>query len=484
MARHLAFAWAAVVGAAAAWSVLAARPAFAQQINVPQPSEIREEAEQQRRAREAAEAAQAVQRREEQGVRAVTFEQVLKDPDNVELNFDYARTLVAQGDLKGASATLERMLLNNPELAQVRLFYAIVLYRLDSLDEAERELKQIVNLPMPDSLRKEIQSYLDRIGYRRKLTHYSASLSFGFSYDSNRNAAPRSGGVLFLDTPLEVSDNQREHSDKSFLSIGSFRVRHDLGFQEKHEVFGGVSIFRQDDLHLNDQNLQSYSINAGGTYKSDWVNVTVNPSHVRLRLADQSYYEATGGTFRLDKKATKEFDVYGEYYGVREHFRGITTSPSSVDRTGGRQEVHLGTTWTLSPVLQLNFEADVIRKNARQSYVAYDGYQLQGNLTYLMPQGQFFLFSASGELDIYDDPDLFVSASTRRDTIMRLRGTYGAPLGFFADLVSGDQGTLPDYIADITFTGALQWLDNASNLPNYDYSNLSAQFLVSKRWEF
>jgi len=484
MARRLAFARAAVIGAAAAGSVLAALPAFAQQINVPQPSEIREQAEQQERARAAAEASEAVQRREQQGVKTVTFADVLKDPDNVELNFDYARTLVAQGDLKGASATLERMLLNNPELAQVRLFYAIVLFRLDSLDEAERELKQIVNLPMPDSLRKEIQAYLDRINFRKKLTRYSASLSFGFSYDSNRNAAPRSGGVLFLDTPLDVSDNQREHSDKSFLTMGSFRVRHDLGFQEKHEVFGGVSVFRQDDLHLNDQSLQSYSIDVGGTYKSDWVNVTVNPSHTRLRLADQSYYEATGGRFRLDKKATKEFDVYGEYYGVREHFRGITTSPSSVDRTGGRQEVHFGTTWTLMPTLQLNFEADAIRKNARQSYVAYDGYMLQGNLTYLMPQGQFFLFAASGELDIYDDPDLFVSASTRRDTIMRLRATYGAPIGFFADLTSGDQGTLPDYIADITFTGALQWLDNASNIPNYDYSNLSAQFLVTKRWEF
>ncbi|MGQ0676382.1 MAG: tetratricopeptide repeat protein, partial [Rhodospirillales bacterium] len=243
------------------------------QVRTTEPAEIREQAEQQERARAAA-AAAAVQRREQEGVRTVTFAEVLKDPDNVELNFDYARTLVAQGDLKGASATLERMLLNNPELAQVRLFYAIVLYRLDSLDEAERELKSIIGLPMPDSLRKEIQAYLDRISFRKKLTRYSASLSFGFSYDSNRNAAPRSGGVLFLDIPLEVPDNQREHSDKSFLTIGSMRVRHDLGFQEKHEVFGGFSFFRQDDLHLNDQNTQNYAFDAGGTYKSDWVNMT------------------------------------------------------------------------------------------------------------------------------------------------------------------------------------------------------------------
>lgn len=483
MVRRFTQVWTAAVFLAVGLGVVAPPQAHGQLTSQPQTQDIREQQEQLQRAKDAA-AAAAVQRREQEGVRPVTFADVLKDPDNVELNFDYARTLVAQGDLKGASATLERMLLNNPDLAQVRLFYAIVLYRLDSLDEAERELTAISKLPMPDSLRQEINAYLGRISYRKQSTRYSASLSFGFSYDSNRNAAPRSGGVLFLDIPLSVPDNQREHSDKSFLSIGSFRVRHDLGYQEKHEVFGGVTIYRQDDLHLNDQNLQSYSIDIGATYKSDWVNVTLQPLHTRLRQADQSYYEATGGRFRLDKKVDQDIQVYAEYGGVREHFRGITTSPSSVDRTGGRQDVKLGVTANITPTLQLNFEYDQIRKNARQSYVAYDGYALQGNLTYLMGGGQFVLFSASGERDNYDDPDLFVSSSTRHDTIMRLRGTYGAPLGYFADTVSGDKGTLPSYIADITFTGALEWLDNASNLPNYDYSNLRAQFLVTKRWEF
>lgn len=41
---------------------------------------------------------------------------------------------------------------------------------------------------------------------------------------------------------------------------------------------------------------------------------------------------------------------------------------------------------------------------------------------------------------------------------MRFRGTYGAPIGYLADLVTGDKETLPSYIADMTFTGALEWL--------------------------
>jgi tetratricopeptide (TPR) repeat protein len=502
MARNLGWRGTAAFRAAVVGGVVAALPglACAQQEPVPLAvqhrllaqqaapnvqGQVREQTQQQQRVQGAgtAAAAAAVQKREQEGARTVSFEDVLKDPDNVELNFDYARTQVAQGDLKGAASTLERMLLNYPELAQVRLFYAIVLYRLDSLDEAERELLTVSQLDMPDSLRQEIQGYLDRIAFRKKRTRFSASLSFGTAYDSNRNAAPRSGQVLFVDLPIPVADSAREHSDKALLSIGSFRVRHDLGYQEKHEVFGGLTLFRADQLHLNEQNLQSYVFDAGGTYRSDWVDVTINPTLTKLRLADQSYYDSYGGKFRLDKKVDRNLDVYGEYTGVYEKFRGITTSPSSIDRTGGRHDVRLGVTWTLLPTLQLNFEYANIRKNARQSYVAYDGNALSGNLTYLMDGGQFLLFTAMGERDQYDDPDPFVSARTRQDTIMRFRGTYGAPLGFFADLVAGPEA-LPRYIADITFTGALEWLDNASNLPNYDYSNLKAQFLLTKRWEF
>ncbi|MGH7006617.1 MAG: tetratricopeptide repeat protein, partial [Alphaproteobacteria bacterium] len=43
--------------------------------------------------------------------RDVSFEEVLRDPDNAELNYAYALTLIRQGDLLGALSTLERILL-------------------------------------------------------------------------------------------------------------------------------------------------------------------------------------------------------------------------------------------------------------------------------------------------------------------------------------------------------------------------------------
>jgi len=336
---------------------------------------------------------------------------------------------------------------------------------------------------MPDSLRQEIQSYLDRIAFRSKPTHYTGSLAFGFVYDSNRNSAPRSGSVLFQDIPIDLPDNQHEHSDKGFLSIGSFRFDHDLGYQEKHNVFGGVLVLRDDQLHLNEQNLQSYVLDVGGTYHAPWVDLTLNPTYTKLRLGDQSYYDAYGGRLRLDHKIDESLAVYAEYQGQFERFKAITPSPSSIDRTGARHDVRSGITWNATPTLQLNTEFDYTRKDAHRDYVAYNGYALVGNVTYLLGGGQFLLVNAQGERDNYVNPDFFVSAARRQDTIIRVRGTYGAPLGFFAGLIDSPDA-LPSYIADITFTGAVEWLDNGSNIPNDDFSNMKAQFLLTKRWDF
>ena len=49
---------------------------------------------------------------------------------------DEFRAQIRRGDVRGAGATLERILLMRPDLPRIRLLYAIVLYRLDNLDEA------------------------------------------------------------------------------------------------------------------------------------------------------------------------------------------------------------------------------------------------------------------------------------------------------------------------------------------------------------
>ena len=71
-----------------------------------------------------------------------------------------------KGELLSAAATLERILLVNPNLADVRLLYAVVLYRLDSLNEAEKELNALKGVTLPPELREQVTAYEKKIKQR------------------------------------------------------------------------------------------------------------------------------------------------------------------------------------------------------------------------------------------------------------------------------------------------------------------------------
>ena len=89
----------------------------------------------------------------------VSYADVLADPDDIAISYQWARRQVREGQLRGAAATLERILLLRPDLASVRLLYAVVLYRLDSLAEADRQLEILADGPLTVAERAEVARY-------------------------------------------------------------------------------------------------------------------------------------------------------------------------------------------------------------------------------------------------------------------------------------------------------------------------------------
>jgi len=98
----------------------------------------------------------------------ITYADILANPDDIVLNFRWAKAQLARGDVRGASATLERILVLDPDLAPVRLYYAIVLYRLDSLDEARSQFDRLLQMDISPDVEANIRQYVSAIERRRK----------------------------------------------------------------------------------------------------------------------------------------------------------------------------------------------------------------------------------------------------------------------------------------------------------------------------
>lgn len=409
----------------------------------------------------------------------VTYADVLKDPDNIELSFRFARTQIGSGDLHGAVTTLERILMVNPNLAQVRLFYAIVLFRLENLDESDREFRTIAALDIPTDVRAEVEAYLARIRYLRQRTRYTASLSLGVHYDTNIDATPESDSVLFIDIPIEL--DKGEEDDFGFLGIGGIRVDHDLGYQERHELFGALTYYHDEQVSEDTFDLQSFAVEAGGVYRRGPWGVTITPTafFTHLELSRETFFKDYGLDLRFERNFGPRLIVFvGARISDRD-FEGIAENTAAALRDGRRIEGMAGASYVMSPTMRVTGDYLRFDKNAKADFFGYDRDQVRLSHTWLLAGGQFLLTNFTYQRDRYDEADIFISGRTRHDDIYRVRATYGAPLGFLIGA-----GKIWRGLEDVTLSGSLEYLKSSSNIVNFDYENMRVQGLFTKTWRF
>jgi tetratricopeptide (TPR) repeat protein len=466
----------AAVGLVALRIVFAAAPVAAQTPPVQEQQRPTQQLRETERAERATEAAERL-RPLEPG-RTVTYEDVLKNPDDIELNYLYAQSQVAAGELRGAASTLERILLLQPELARVRILYAVVLYRLDNLSEAEREFRTVSKLPMSDSLRDEVDYYLEQIALRRKRTRYTATLGGGMQYDSNRNAGPDSGRVLFLDRPFDLVTGRKE-DDWSGVMLAGLRAQHDLGFDAGHQLLGGLQVYGQKQIDVTELDLMAINAEAGGLIRAGWADIQPSLYGSYLNLAGESYVSTAGLGVRANHRLSRAVDLFARFRADYESFESLDRSPLTDLRSGARIQAGVGATWVPTPVLRLDGGIGVVHKHAEEEFYTYSGPAVLLAGTWLLGQGQFLLPSFTFEYNGYQGPEPIISSETRRDEIYVGGITYGAPLGFLLGFLDP-----PRALRDTLFTVNATYLNEQSSLENYEYDDWRITFLWTKQFEF
>ena len=413
-----------------------------------------------------------------------TYEEVLRDPDNIELNLRFARGQINQGNFRGASATLERILLIAPNLQQVRLLYAVVLFRQGNLDEAEKEFKKIAALELPASLRAEVEAYLDSIANIRQRTRYTASASLGGQLDSNRTTAPRSNTRLFLDTPITVD---RAESDFGYIGFANMRVDHDLGFQEGHGVFAALSYYDNDQIAEDSQDLQSFMAEGGGVYRDVFLDgdLTAKLQFSQVRLSRQTFLHEYGGDLRFDRELTNNLTGFIGAHLSHQSFSPIRENATSQERDGRQLSGTVGIAYEISPEHRIALDYQRLDRNAKGrgavEFFSYTRNQARLNHTWLLGDGQFFLNSLTYQRDRYDVPDAFISVRERHDNIFRLRVTYGAPLSF----LMGRLGVgVWEPLGDITFTPSVEFTRAHCKPPEFRLQELENSRVADEIMEF
>ena len=407
------------------------------------------------------------------------FQEVLKDPGNLEKNLAYANALVKTGDLEGAVAVLERLVLLFPERAELHLTLGKLYQRLNSDAAAAQAFDSALAAPVTTpQIKAEAEELRTRALKRTATSQLSGSLYAGMQYQTNATAGPDNHRV-WADGFL-VGRPHGGGPDDDFSGVLGFSLAHkyDFGRQDGMALESRLSGFGQ----FYDENARLDTGRIAGQVGLGFAPMPSTTSALRLQprinfeavSTNGEWLEGGGGpgigvTYAVSDTLGLEFG----YDAIYRHYGHVGALGSTEDYTGFEQNGIVTVTWLARPGTTLVASLGGRGADTKKDRLDYAGvqssvgvYQTYGSPISALPQDWLVGLSAGYEHRWYDSPDNSINPNRARQD-----GIWQFDLG----------NTIP-LSESWSLTQQVEYLLDDSNLRNYSYDNLTVA--LSARWRF
>jgi hypothetical protein len=407
------------------------------------------------------------------------FQEVLKDPGNLEKNLAYANALVKSGDLEGAVAVLERLVLLFPERAELHLTLGKLYQRLNSDAAAAQAFDQAIAAPVTTpQIKAEAEELRARALKRTATSQLGGSLYAGMQYQSNATAGPDNHRIL-ADGAL-VRRPHHGGPDDDFAGLLGFTLTHkyDFGMQDGMALESRVSGFGQ----FYDENARLDTGRIAGQVGLGFAPFPSTTSALRVQprinfeavTTDGEWLEGGGGpgigvTYAVNDTLGIEFG----YDAIYRHYDHVGALGATQDYTGFEQNGIVTLTWLARPGTTLVASLGGRGADTEKDHLDYAGvqsslgvYQAYGSPISALPQDWLVGISAGYEHRWYDSPDDSIDPGrSRRESIWQFDAANTIPLS-----------------ESWSLTQQVEYLLDDSNLRNYSYDNFTVA--LSARWRF
>lgn len=182
------------------------------------------------------------------------YQQVLKNPTNIELTLRYARLGADLGDYEASVSALERLLMYNPNLPTAEIELGLLYARLKSYTMARVYLEQAAAAPNASpEVRARAQDALTKVDRLSSPHQFAGQVELGVQYQSDANQAPGAAvpappGFTLPSIPL------RKQSDGDVFLNAAGIYRYDLGNAESDTLEATGTLYESAffrDSHLN-----------------------------------------------------------------------------------------------------------------------------------------------------------------------------------------------------------------------------------------
>ena len=276
------------------------------------------------------------------------FEQMVRQPDNLDVLFKFATLASQTGDLEGAISALERMLLLNPNLPRVRLELGVLYFRLGSYEVARTYLSTaLASAALPPEVRSRAQEYLAEVEKRQSRSRFSGEVFAGTRYQSNANLGPANSVVRLFGQSANLNQTALGKPDWGFVTSGQLRHFYDLGTQDKAAIETQLTGYADRQFQFSAANVSLLDLTTGPRFQilqGSFEDVAVRPflTGGYIWVNDRPYYGAYGAgvesavllTDRLRNISTvvwrQQNYVNSSYLPTNSQFTGVQYSANTI----------------------------------------------------------------------------------------------------------------------------------------------------------
>lgn len=418
----------------------------------------------------------------------IPYSAILEAPDDLELNFRYARQQIAAGRLPAAASALERLLIQRPDWAQVRLLHGVVLFRLGQTAEADRELAAVDVEALSSEGRATLNRIRSEIARAQQTLTGNVGVTFGIHQDSNRNNFPLDGrfqvNLPGIGDSIVIGQDE-ENADFGYFGLVDGRLDYDTGLQRLSQV--SISAAGLIDNQVEEDDLDAISGQIGLSAVIDTGPVDLRPSVVgrQINLDGDDYLTGFEGRLRAERRIGTDarLTAFVEVLGGYEDFGPVTADPFAEESSGGYLGANIGATWVPFDTLRLTGSYGYIAKDAEEDFEAFDAHSVRLDAEFVVTSGVSVAAFGSYARQSYDAPDPFISLTEPQEDDRFFGG--GGLLVSIGPALRGVGVETPALLTDnLVLSLNMSYRRVHSNFDNFEYDNLRFGASITKRFFF
>jgi hypothetical protein len=407
------------------------------------------------------------------------FQELLKDPGNLDKNIAYAKTLIDEGDIEGAIAVLERLVLLFPDRAELHVTLGQLYQRIGSDAAAAQAYESALAAPTTTPQVKAQAEALRKDALARTATsRFSGSLFAGMQYQTDANAGPDSDHIWSNGTLVNRPSDDDPKDDIS--GVVGFNLAHTYDFGKQNGMVLDSSLRGYGQLYDENSRLDTGRLTGQiglgfSPFPGDGGFFQLQPrANFEAVTTSGEWLEGGGGPGIGTKVVFSDtLAVEFGYDAVYRNYDHVGALGDTEDYTGWEQDGITSLTWLARPGTTVIATLGGRFADTEKDFLDYGGlqtsigaYQTYNSPVSFLPRDWLFGLSALYEARWYDSPDDSIDPDrSRHDNIYQFDAVNTIPLS-----------------ESWSWTQQFEYLLDDSNLRNYSYDNFTVA--MSARWRF